>query len=928
MSDTGEAAEDLGDLFSSYYGVDQIDDDSSSIDLYEDTSSFDSSKFGAQAYLTELLQTQHIEDLLEKDVQLVQEIRNLDSDMQMLVYENYSKFISATETIRRMKVNVEDMDGDMTSIDFSIKQLDSGSSDLDDSLAHKRSKVEKLVRVHRLLERLQFLSGLPEKLTAMIDQGSFKEAVQLYKSSSRILIKYSHILSFRNIEEQCKAMMENLKKHLLKLLQSSEITISQQLEAATVLESINTPKNFVAEKLLELYDLRYKRLLDAIAVLERAEKDLVDDGMKVLPSSDDDQEVSASRNDKILRALRRVTQLGIIDLISLCLNFKLLYREKTRVITTDDGREGATTVVTSNDAVDKPSEQELTEVLALLKQLDGKMNRTMKALRRCIAHHLNAFATVHYSTYDFTKLESVAEESQREMSLWTTYIQQTVLDVKYLSEVFTESSQVIMKYTSSVLSSSVPVVVTSNFVAPLHKEVLDVLSSFYQKCLDSRVEILVQEIAHKAEDIGTLIATMQLTNVVDRQMEVVRADSSGGPLNLHNSMFVIDQTTISRLQSTLPKYMDVLLSLLENIFEVYKAIVVDANVVATLYRSMPEGVAGEYQYLMDLPVRFVHRMVAHVKAVTLQQDNLYTCPLAERPQTIYTEEILSELVDNNNLAEKHSDGLALSKLQQRIVLLVHSSLFTQMATSVLPRIANTLEATLPAKYLKDIDALVQKTKHLLFNAGAFILDEYREQAANMAVSLLGQIWTNPSLGGGSHTSGEVFLLSKFLDHIVVATAVIIHGQAPSSTTRNIVFPPPDALRVQQSSREQLDIEKLFATPVEIFRPPNEEPLKPDIHISRSSIDIYSRKRGDKEEGKVDTKSKIDSVACTVVKASIKSLIENIRLRVLEEDTMHQIKMDMIFFKVAVEALITDHEDFNLMMNQLDQSLWERFKIPS
>ena len=73
MSDTGEAAEDLGDLFSSYYGVDQIDDDSSSIDLYEDTTSLDSSKFDAQAYLTELLQTQHIEDLLEKDVQLVQD---------------------------------------------------------------------------------------------------------------------------------------------------------------------------------------------------------------------------------------------------------------------------------------------------------------------------------------------------------------------------------------------------------------------------------------------------------------------------------------------------------------------------------------------------------------------------------------------------------------------------------------------------------------------------------------------------------------------------------------------------------------------------------------------------------------------------------------------------------------------------------------
>ena len=34
----------------------------------------------------------------------------------MLVYENYNKFISATETIKRMKNNVDAMDGDMEAV--------------------------------------------------------------------------------------------------------------------------------------------------------------------------------------------------------------------------------------------------------------------------------------------------------------------------------------------------------------------------------------------------------------------------------------------------------------------------------------------------------------------------------------------------------------------------------------------------------------------------------------------------------------------------------------------------------------------------------------------------------------------------------------------------------------------------------------------
>lgn len=46
-----------------------------------------------------------LNELLEKDNKLIHEIKTLDSDMQMLVYENYNKFISATDTIRQMKVS-------------------------------------------------------------------------------------------------------------------------------------------------------------------------------------------------------------------------------------------------------------------------------------------------------------------------------------------------------------------------------------------------------------------------------------------------------------------------------------------------------------------------------------------------------------------------------------------------------------------------------------------------------------------------------------------------------------------------------------------------------------------------------------------------------------------------------------------------------
>ena len=39
---------------------------------------------------------------MDKESEMVRHIKALDSDMQTLVYENYNKFISATDTIRKV----------------------------------------------------------------------------------------------------------------------------------------------------------------------------------------------------------------------------------------------------------------------------------------------------------------------------------------------------------------------------------------------------------------------------------------------------------------------------------------------------------------------------------------------------------------------------------------------------------------------------------------------------------------------------------------------------------------------------------------------------------------------------------------------------------------------------------------------------------
>lgn len=64
----------------------------------------------------------------------VREVKKLDSDMQMLVYENYNKFISATDTIRKMAQNVEGMEAEMADLGSSVDRISESSAKVNAAL--------------------------------------------------------------------------------------------------------------------------------------------------------------------------------------------------------------------------------------------------------------------------------------------------------------------------------------------------------------------------------------------------------------------------------------------------------------------------------------------------------------------------------------------------------------------------------------------------------------------------------------------------------------------------------------------------------------------------------------------------------------------------------------------------------------------------
>ena len=69
----------------------------------KNSADIDSSAFDVAASASEVIAKTPLPGLISYASNLDADVKSLDRDMQDLVYNNYSKFIGATETIRRMK---------------------------------------------------------------------------------------------------------------------------------------------------------------------------------------------------------------------------------------------------------------------------------------------------------------------------------------------------------------------------------------------------------------------------------------------------------------------------------------------------------------------------------------------------------------------------------------------------------------------------------------------------------------------------------------------------------------------------------------------------------------------------------------------------------------------------------------------------------
>uniref|UniRef100_A0A5S6Q734 Vacuolar protein sorting-associated protein 51 homolog n=1 Tax=Trichuris muris TaxID=70415 RepID=A0A5S6Q734_TRIMR len=188
----------------------------------------DSSEFNCDMYVRKILNEENLQELMNREHNLTQQLKSLDLDMQTLVYENYNKFITATDTVRSMRQDFIRMEGEMRNLMESVEAITQSSNSLSNALVQKRKEMERLSRVKAVVKHLQFLFSFPSTLQGFIQVGDYAAAVNAYQESKHTFEQFQSLQALRSLYSETNAIMGNLRDHLLEEFHS-KILSGQEL---------------------------------------------------------------------------------------------------------------------------------------------------------------------------------------------------------------------------------------------------------------------------------------------------------------------------------------------------------------------------------------------------------------------------------------------------------------------------------------------------------------------------------------------------------------------------------------------------------------------------------------------------------------------------------------------------------------------------
>ncbi|GAB7361391.1 hypothetical protein MBLNU230_g1444t1 [Neophaeotheca triangularis] len=182
----------------------------------EKESELDKEGFDPQAHVHKLLSTESLEGILRAEAALVAEIRGLDGERKALVYDNYSKLIAATETIRKMRTNMDPLTPTTATLEPAIGHIAEVAVGLSKDLQNSRLSSDgaedgsaAAAEKRNQQQTVRWVLDTPERMRKMLAEGRKADAEAEWEDVSTLLDKWDNVKGVAELREKGQSLLRS-----------------------------------------------------------------------------------------------------------------------------------------------------------------------------------------------------------------------------------------------------------------------------------------------------------------------------------------------------------------------------------------------------------------------------------------------------------------------------------------------------------------------------------------------------------------------------------------------------------------------------------------------------------------------------------------------------------------------------------------------
>lgn len=144
------------------------------------------------------------------------------------------------------------MEEELHLLSANMDNITTCSEDISNNLKTRRQDLSKLSDTHAVLKKLQFLFELAPRMQKSIEDNAINEAVKCFLKAEKALEQYRHFPSIKVIDEECHAIVVQLKSKLHEQFSSSDATQQQLAESIQLLLQLQETPHVLAGDFLAL----------------------------------------------------------------------------------------------------------------------------------------------------------------------------------------------------------------------------------------------------------------------------------------------------------------------------------------------------------------------------------------------------------------------------------------------------------------------------------------------------------------------------------------------------------------------------------------------------------------------------------------------------------------------------------------------------